>query len=112
MKYACVSAKGLSWKLSFILGCSFGLAASPGLGTDVRSTDLPAAPLKEWTVMVFMNGKNNLEEDALDNFRQMAAVARPDDQVNVVVELGRLRKNTPTNTDWGGVKRYLVKQGT
>src|SRR5690349_17036374 len=85
-------------------GCSSGKHAS-----EERAI---TQPLKPWTVMVFMNGKNNLEEEALENFRQMAAVPRPIDSVNLVVEFGRLKKDTQTDTDWGGVKRYLVKSGT
>ncbi|WP_237478622.1 clostripain-related cysteine peptidase [Lichenibacterium dinghuense] len=65
--------------------------------------------------MIFMNGKNNLEPDALDNFHDMAKVGSSD-HVNFVVELGR-PKRVPHVTDardgdWSGVRRYLVSKGS
>ncbi len=44
----------------------------------------------EWTVMIYMNAKNNLECDGLNNFKQIASVGGSAD-VNVVVEFGRPR---------------------
>ena len=46
----------------------------------------------DWTVMVFLNAKNNLEPFSFGNCEQMAKVGSTD-QVNVVVEFGR-----PSNT--------------
>ena len=42
----------------------------------------------EWTIMVFLNAKNNLEPFAFKNFEQMAAIGSTD-KVNVLVEFGR-----------------------
>jgi len=86
-------------------------SCSTDKGAEAQRAAVPPPP-KPWTVMVFMNGKNNLEQDALDNFRQMASVPRPSDNLNLVVEFGRLKKGSPTDADWGGVKRYLVKNGS
>jgi cysteine peptidase C11 family protein len=67
--------------------------------------------------MIFMNGKNNLESAALDNFRQLSEVGG-NDRVNVVVELGRPEsdRDKPGHTSafgpWTGVLRFLVKRGT
>ncbi len=62
----------------------------------------------EWTVMVYMNGKNNLEDAALDNFRQMAKVSS-NDQVNILAELGRpVSKHSRAEGNWGGVMRFYV----
>jgi hypothetical protein len=68
---------------------------------------------KEWTVMFYMNGKNNLEPDALDNFHSMAEVGSSDG-VNFVVELGRPRRPGYTRVDgnWSGVYRFYLKKGT
>ncbi len=43
----------------------------------------------EWTVMVFLNAKNNLAPYAITNYQQMQSVGSTDD-VNIVVEYGRL----------------------
>jgi hypothetical protein len=59
-----------------------------------------------------MNGKNNLEQDALDNFHDMAKVGSSD-TVNLVVEVGRPASHySLADEGWSGVKRYLVKKGT
>lgn len=67
-----------------------------------------AAPAAEWTVMVYMNGKNDLEDFALADVNEMEA-ALPEG-VNVVVELGRMNGYSSADGDWRGVRRYLVKK--
>ena len=66
----------------------------------------------KWTILVFLNAKNTLEQDAFINYDQMAKVGSTQD-VKVVVELGR-----PLNhhyrgdpLPWSGVKRFLVTKG-
>ncbi|MGY3591492.1 hypothetical protein ACVIGB_008929 [Bradyrhizobium sp. USDA 4341] len=62
--------------------------------------------------MVYMNGKNNLEVDAIDNFYSMATVGGSD-RVNLVVEMGRPEKHyTDSDEAWSGVLRFLVKRDT
>lgn len=66
---------------------------------------------KEWTVMVYMNAKNNLEPFALSNFHSMASVGSTS-KVNVVAQLGRPSSYRYTTEDgnWSGVYRFLVKK--
>jgi hypothetical protein len=68
-------------------------------------------PQREWTVMVYMNAKNNLEPFALDNFHDMAQVGGSKD-VNLVVELGRPVNHRYTTDDgnWTGVYRFAVQR--
>jgi hypothetical protein len=72
----------------------------------------PAQPatLPNWTIMVFMNGDNNLEPDALMNFRQMASVGGNKD-VNVVVQFDRIGKYAHTQPDWTQTLRFVVTKG-
>jgi hypothetical protein len=65
----------------------------------------------DWTIMVFMNAKNNLECAGLANFSQIATVGS-NDHLNLVVELGRPSKNRYTNDEggWTGVLRFRVTQ--
>jgi hypothetical protein len=69
---------------------------------------------KEWTIMVFMDGKNNLAPDALDNVHAMERAVEPGDGFNVVVELGQLKKDgesgliLPGRYQWDGSRRYLI----
>ena len=66
------------------------------------------AAAKKWTVMVFMNAKNDLEASALYNFNQMELTGSTND-VNVVVELGRIAGQTGgADGGWTGSKRFLI----
>jgi hypothetical protein len=68
--------------------------------------------LAEWTIMVFMNGKNSLDGSLVQNFLQLASVQQSS-HVNVVVELGRpeTSSNTAKSSTWGGVRRYKISKG-
>lgn len=69
-----------------------------------------AAPA-EWTIMVFLNAKNNLEADGLVNFREIAAIGSSSD-VNVLVEMGRPKTHITTDAEgWDGVLRFRVAKG-
>lgn len=65
---------------------------------------------KEWTVMVYVNAKNNLESAGLYNVNQMEMVGS-NDKMNVVVELGRMKGqdgDDATDGDWTGSRRYYI----
>lgn len=69
----------------------------------------------EWTVMVYLNGDNNLEPDALDDFAEMAKVALPANvntpAVNVIVQFDRIGVHTkyrPTNPQWTQTLRFRM----
>lgn len=68
---------------------------------------VPAWAQAEWTVMVFMNGDNNLEPDAIDNFKQMAQVGSSN-EINIVVQFDRIAKYAHTNPDWAQTLRFRV----
>lgn len=75
----------------------------------LESGNLPtrAAKPKEWTVMVFINGKNDLEIAGLLNVNQMEKVGSGKD-INIVVEHGRIAGHTDLDGDWTGSRRMLV----
>jgi len=81
--------------------CLVGLPAT----TPVASEQQP--PLAEWTVLVFMNGDNNLEEDALINFQQIAAIGSTA-LVNVLVQLDRNGNYAFTQPQWTQTLRFRV----
>jgi hypothetical protein len=103
------------------LALGFGLVA---FAVYVFPMAAQAKPTKhsEWTVMVYMNAKNNLECDGLDNFGQIARVGGSDD-VHVVVEFGRPKNDTAEDgtriskyrcgdkQPWDGVLRFDVSKG-
>jgi len=94
-------------------------AARPeaALSQEVPSAKAQPAVLEEkqpraaadWTLMVFMNGKNNLEPYAFKNFYQMERVGSSD-KLNIVVEFGRMAKHSSNDGGWKGCRRYLVQK--
>jgi cysteine peptidase C11 family protein len=68
----------------------------------------PTSSNAEWTVLVFMNGDNNLERDALINFAQMARVGSTD-KVNIIVQFDRITKYAHTSpVDWSQTLRFKI----
>jgi hypothetical protein len=60
-----------------------------------------------WTVMVYMDGDNNLEQYAVDDLNEMEAVGSTE-KVNIVVQFDRHAGYDNTNGDWTNTKRYYV----
>lgn len=64
---------------------------------------------KQWTVMVFVNAKNNLERFGLKDVNEMEMIGSSSD-INIVAELGRIKGYDASDGDWTGSRRYLVKK--
>lgn len=62
---------------------------------------------KEWTIMVFVNGKNDLEPFAMKDMNEMEMVGSSD-KVNIVVETGRIAGYDNSDGDWKGTRRFLM----
>jgi hypothetical protein len=65
--------------------------------------------VKEWTVMVFVNAKNNLESYGLKDVNEMEMVGSSD-KVNVIVELGRISGYSSEDGNWTGCRRYYIQK--
>jgi hypothetical protein len=63
----------------------------------------------EWTIMVYVNGKNNLEPFAIKDINEMEQVGSTA-KVNIVVEMGRMDGYDDSNGDWKTTRRYLVQK--
>ncbi|MCX5786467.1 MAG: clostripain-related cysteine peptidase [Elusimicrobia bacterium] len=87
------------------------ISSSPAVSSyDPQAGKAKTENIKDWTIMVFMNGKSNIEPFALGDFNRFETVGSSD-KVNIVVELGRskgLENDTQADGDWDGVRRYLV----
>jgi len=70
----------------------------------------PVGAAGDWTVLVYLDGDNNLEEDAIDDFLQMAAVGS-NARVNVLVQLDRIDSYDTRYGDWTSCKRFRVTRG-
>ena len=60
-----------------------------------------------WTVMVYLDGDNDLEPAAVDDLNEMEAVGSTN-KVNVVVQFDRHATYDTTNGDWTTCRRYYV----
>ncbi|HOW89803.1 MAG TPA: clostripain-related cysteine peptidase, partial [Elusimicrobiales bacterium] len=99
------------------LHAGFDLASMNSSDPAISGGEAPAAPAapdapapKEWTIMVFMNGKSNIESFAVRDLNRIET-SGSSDRVNIVAELGRSRGldgDTEEDGDWTGVRRYLV----
>lgn len=84
-------------------------AAQKGWFSHGNNSSQPAAP-KEWTVMIYMNGKNDLEVAGLYNLNKME-LAGSDGSLNIVTETGRINGQSGdvhTDGDWTGARRYYI----
>ncbi|KRR06474.1 hypothetical protein CQ12_16740 [Bradyrhizobium jicamae] len=92
--------------------CFFALLSTIGfLLACPAEAAKPMGHTADWTIMVFMNAKNNLEADAIASFRDIANVGTTS-RVNLVVEMGRPTQHYTSEAEgWSGVLRFLVKKG-
>jgi hypothetical protein len=91
------------------------ISASQTFGNDKGLLDLFSGKSgldleqKEWTIMVYINGKNDLEQYALVDVNEMEKVGS-DSKINIVVELGRMKGYYDGEGDWTGSKRYFIQR--
>jgi hypothetical protein len=79
--------------------------------TDVGVTvEEEEVPMADWTILAYLNGDNNLEAAALDDFLEMAAVGSSED-VNILVQLDRHDRYSTEYGDWTTTRRFRVQQG-
>jgi len=67
----------------------------------------PQKTAKEWTIMVFINGKNDLEPYAIKDMNEMEKIGSTD-KMNVVTQTGRIDGYDDSEGDWTGVRRYYI----
>lgn len=80
------------------------LAALAGLASPALSfADTSIKPVKEWTMLVFLNGNNNLDRFGAEDINEMERVGSTD-QINVVVQWASYSTRQ--------VKRVYVKKDT
>jgi hypothetical protein len=80
------------------------------LQTEVaRQTQAKQSDAADWTVMVYVNAKNNLEQFGLLNVNQMEMVGSTD-KVKIAVELGRMSTYDAGDGGWKGERRYIIQK--
>lgn len=66
--------------------------------------------IANWTILVYLDGDNNLEEPAINMFLEMASVGSTND-VNIIVQLDRTSGFDARYDDWTTAKRFRITQG-
>lgn len=64
---------------------------------------------KEWTIMVFLNGDNNLEGAGVKDVNEMEMIGSTDD-VDVIVQFDRAKGYDKTNGDWTSTKIFHIQK--
>ncbi len=65
-----------------------------------------------WTIMVYMDGDNNLERYALADFNEMELVDTNGHSINVIVLFDRCDGETTADGDWKGTRLYKILHDT
>ncbi len=67
-------------------------------------------PLAAWTILIYLDGDNNLEREAIDDFMEMSAVGSSAD-IQVIVQFDRIGGYDRRYGDWTGTLRFRVTEG-
>ncbi len=65
----------------------------------------------KWTMMIYLDADNDLEEYGVLNVNQMELLPNSDD-VAIVVQMDRIRGYDSSNNDWTGARRFRVRHDT
>jgi hypothetical protein len=86
----------------------------PAATVQPQPTRTVTADAADWTILVYLDGDNNLESDALVDFSEMAEVGS-NERVQIVVQFDRIRSaegwDDDSNGNWSDVRRFLVQRG-
>ena len=109
-----LSVSAMSMLASFVSAeVGFDNGKDFNIRKEISKVEVPAPValqvLPEWTIMVFMNGKNDLEKFALKDMNEMEQVGSTA-RMNIVVEVGRGSPFEPPDGDWKGTRRYLMEK--
>jgi hypothetical protein len=77
---------------------------------DVPGTIHVDCPESSWTFMIYLDGDNNLESAAIDDFLEMSSVGSTSN-VNIVVQFDRIVSYSSEYGDWTTCKRFHVALG-
>ena len=79
-----------------------GLSSTASVSIEVHEDDAM------WTVMVFVNGDNDLEAAGLGDINEMETVGSTPD-VNIVVQFDRSPEYSANDGNWDGARRFYIE---
>jgi len=80
-------------------------AKSSEVSVPAPSAPRDARTVKEWTIMVFINGKNNLSSYVIQDMNEME-VFGPTDNINIITQSARMKYSEPSYPDYPGGGYY------
>ncbi|MFH1331652.1 MAG: clostripain-related cysteine peptidase, partial [Actinomycetota bacterium] len=86
---------------------------SPTSATNQLTLNLAASGgggNRDWTFMVYLDGDNNLEAAAVNDFLEMSSVGSNAD-VNIVVQFDRITGYDTSYDNWTDTRRFLITPG-
>ncbi|OGR44576.1 MAG: hypothetical protein A2X35_00505 [Elusimicrobia bacterium GWA2_61_42] len=108
---------------AFAAGFNFETDPVSYFKTALDEAAVPAVPVpagqpeqagpKEWTVMLYAEGKSSAEGLSLDAVNMLEENGGSTDRVDYVAELSRMRGqffDTPEDGDWTGARRYHIQK--
>lgn len=84
-----------------MLACIF-VSSSVAMAAEVKA-------VKDWTIMVFLNGDNNLEGAGIDDVNEMEKVGSTD-KINIVCQFDRRPGYDTSNGDWKDTKIFYIEK--
>ena len=87
------------------------LSVTTEKGTGYSDKNFIVPGLAKWTFMVYVDGDNNLEDAAIDDFLEMAEVGS-NENLNIVVQMDRIDDFDNTYDNWTGTRRFRIDNGS
>ncbi|WP_371802113.1 clostripain-related cysteine peptidase [Candidatus Lokiarchaeum ossiferum] len=81
------------------------------IGATNENIPLSSQTKKKWTVMVYLDGDNNLEEAAINDLNEMEMIGSSS-EVDIVVQFDRINGYDDSNGDLKETYRYYVEKDT
>ncbi len=82
---------------------------TPAKETGARTSDVET----DWTILVYLDGDNDLEASAVNDFSEMARVGSNND-INIIVQMDRVRADAEWDStaygNWETAKRFRVER--
>jgi hypothetical protein len=108
--------------VSLLAGCGPAERQAFAPAPPTRVPSLPTKPVPSptdpggqgtWTILVYLDADNNLEQAGLADFAEMQAAGTPPAGVTVLVQMDRIgaklrARYTPLDGNWTGTRRYQI----
>ncbi len=79
--------------------------------TNTVSVSNSISSTAEWTIMVYLNADNDLEQYGLDDFIEMSNASYSSGKVNVIVQMDRASSYATGYDNWTSCKRFKIAAG-